>query len=226
VPGAIDAVFKLIERVFYMWQSAPSRLSRSGRCLDPGQLDGVDFFGGELVGSDAVCGDGLAEAAECSVQPSANAAEVYVFGQWAGMLYDAEEAELRRRARAKLGAVTCPDLFVALLTVSMALVAVRDWRRGLDGASRFTPFCSTILALPQVTGNRSRMLIEAAYYGVGVAVATASGPKNDRGASAVRQFRKPAAWWFAEEIHSQVGADGRPCARPPLIAIRILRPRF
>ena len=27
-----------------------TRLSRSGRCLGPGQVDGVDFFGGGLAG--------------------------------------------------------------------------------------------------------------------------------------------------------------------------------
>ena len=199
-------------------------------------------------------GDRLAEAAEHSVRrfgfpSSANAAGVRVFGQWAGMLYDADDAELRRRAREGLGAVTRLDLLdllmglprripvqrgalsarerrllrqlpagcvevesewvtrhiVAPLTVGLAVVVVSDWRRGLDRASRFTPFCSTILVLPRVRGDRDHMLIEAAFYGVGVAVATSSGPDMvAEPAPFVQQFHKPAAWWFAEEIHGQV----------------------
>jgi hypothetical protein len=172
-----------------------------------------------------------------------------VLGLWAGMLYDADEAELRRRARAGLGAVTRLDLLDLLmglpqgvpvqrsalsaresrllrqlpagcvemepgwvtrrivppLTVGLAVVVARDWRRGLGGASRLTSFCTTILAIPRLPEDRDHMLVEASYYGVGIAVATAPGPEIiAEPAPFVRHFHKPAAWWFAEEIYSQV----------------------
>lgn len=90
------------------------------------------------------------------------------------------------------------------------LVVVRataaGWRDGLRRASRFAPFCRRALVLDGFPSARDDMLMEAAFYGIGVLVCTdADGtvmvlePRSYR-----PQRHTPAAWCFTEELHQQL----------------------
>jgi hypothetical protein len=91
------------------------------------------------------------------------------------------------------------------LKVDLAVVPAGDWRRGLDQASLFAPFCSRAVVLARLPADADHLLLEAAYYGIGVAVAGDSDievladpqPFN-------RQCYKAAGWWFAEQVYAQV----------------------
>jgi len=91
------------------------------------------------------------------------------------------------------------------LMVDLALVPAGDWHRGLDQASLFAPFCSRAVVLARVPADADILLIEAAYYGIGIAVARygeveiLAEPQPFR-----RQCYKAAGWWFAEEICAQL----------------------
>jgi hypothetical protein len=94
------------------------------------------------------------------------------------------------------------------LSVELAAVRASDWRRGLDQASLFAPFCSRTVVLSRVPEDADVMLAEAAYYGIGVAV-TETGevrvladPEPFR-----KQAHKAAGWWFAEEVYAQVSGS-------------------
>jgi len=98
---------------------------------------------------------------------------------------------------------------VAPLRAELAVVPVRDWNRGLDRASRFAPFCARAVVLSQLPDDIDHLLIEATYYGIGVAVA------GDRDVEVladpqpfIRHYHKAAGWWFAEEIYGQVSGKG------------------
>ncbi|WNO70158.1 hypothetical protein [Streptomyces sp. AM8-1-1] len=94
------------------------------------------------------------------------------------------------------------------LAVDLAVVraATAGWRDGLRRASRFAPFCRRALFLDAFPAAREDLLMEAAFYGVGVLVRT--GTEGTVMALEPRLYRPqrhtPAAWCFTEEIHQQL----------------------
>jgi hypothetical protein len=91
------------------------------------------------------------------------------------------------------------------LTVELAAVRSYDWRRGLDQASLFAPFCSRAVVLGRVPDDADALLAEAAYYGVGVVVAEAGEVRVLADPEPFsRQNHKTAGWWFAEAVYAQV----------------------
>lgn len=91
------------------------------------------------------------------------------------------------------------------LTVDLAAVRSRDWRRGLDEASQFAPFCSRTVVLERVPVDADSLLVEAAYYGIGVLVADAGTVRILANPEPfTKQNHKAAGWWFAEEIYTQL----------------------
>lgn len=96
------------------------------------------------------------------------------------------------------------------LKVDLAVVPAVDWRRGLDQASLFAPFCSRAVVLARVPADAGHLLIEAAYYGIGVAVArdgdieVLAEPQPFR-----RQRHKAAGWWFAEQVYAEINGQER-----------------
>jgi hypothetical protein len=103
---------------------------------------------------------------------------------------------------------------VVPLRVELAAVRANDWRRGLDQASLFAPFCSRAVVLGRVPDDADALLVEAAYYGVGVVVAeTGEVQVLAHPEPFSRQGHKAAGWWFAEEIYAQVsGSAAGGCA--------------
>lgn len=94
------------------------------------------------------------------------------------------------------------------LTVELAAVRANDWRRGLEQASLFSPFCSRAVVLGRVPGDTDALLVEAAYYGVGVVVAKAGEVQVLADPEPFsRQGHKAAGWWFAEEVYAQVSGQ-------------------
>jgi hypothetical protein len=100
---------------------------------------------------------------------------------------------------------------LAPLRVELAAVRANDWRRGLDHASLFAPFCSRAIVLGRKPGNIDDMLGQAAYYGIGIVLAGAGEVEVLAEPEPFRsQGHKAAGWWFAEEIYAQV--SGRAAA--------------
>jgi hypothetical protein len=56
------------------------------------------------------------------------------------------------------------------VTLRGAAVVHDDWRVGLDAVSPFAAFCPRVLVLPRFTAERDWAEIEAAIYGIGVAI--------------------------------------------------------
>jgi hypothetical protein len=96
------------------------------------------------------------------------------------------------------------------LVVDLAVVraTTAGWRDGLRRASRFAPFCRRALFLDAFPTAREDLLMEAAFYGVGVLVRTGA-EEGTVMALEPRPYRPqrhtPAAWCFTEEIHQQLG---------------------
>jgi hypothetical protein len=115
--------------------------------------------------------------------------------------------ERGRLARAPHGAVSVAAgqavrRAVAPVTVQLALVPARSWRRGLVTASRFAPFCSRAMVLPAGPADPTELQMEADFYGIGVVVA------RDRKTEVLVEpepFRRrrftAAGWQFLEEVY-------------------------
>jgi hypothetical protein len=94
------------------------------------------------------------------------------------------------------------------LEVDLAVVPTVDWRRGLDQASLFAPFCSRAVVLARAPADTGDLLIEAAYYGIGVAVVrdgdidVLTDPQPFS-----RQCHNAAGWWFAEQVYAEISGQ-------------------
>jgi hypothetical protein len=62
-------------------------------------------------------------------------------------------------------------LLMPPLALACGVIVDDDWRRGLDHASVFAPFAPRILLMPITPPNTEELALEAALFGVGVAVA-------------------------------------------------------
>lgn len=92
------------------------------------------------------------------------------------------------------------------LGVEMAMVPARSWRKGLERAGRFAPFCSRAMVLRTPPRDLDALRLEAGFYGIGVIVA-AGGAEPDVLVAPAR-FRRnrftAAGWRFLEEVYRQV----------------------
>jgi hypothetical protein len=93
------------------------------------------------------------------------------------------------------------------LTVDAALVAAGGWRRGLQLAGRFAPFCSRVMVLNRLPCGRGLddLRVQADFYGIGVAVIN-----GDQIQVVVapgrfcRQRISVAGWQFAEQVYQHL----------------------
>lgn len=91
------------------------------------------------------------------------------------------------------------------LDVRLAIVTGRFWRRGLERAGRFAPYCARVLALTEEPRNLKESAIEADYWGIGLVVNTSREPRLVVPPEPFVQHRyTPAGWAFAEDIHQQI----------------------
>lgn len=94
------------------------------------------------------------------------------------------------------------------LAVGMAMVPARTWRRGLERAGRFAPFCSRAMVLRKPPRDLEVLRMEADFYGIGVVIA-ADGAEPPELVVPPAPFRRnrftAAGWLFLEETYRQVG---------------------
>jgi hypothetical protein len=95
------------------------------------------------------------------------------------------------------------------LEVTLALVPAGSWRRGLERAGRFAPFCPRAMVLRVPPRDLDDLYMETGFYGVGVIVAG-----NDAAPEILvepaRFHRKRftvAGWRFLEEVYRQVSSS-------------------
>ena len=99
------------------------------------------------------------------------------------------------------------------LIVDVVVVTDTRWRRGVQRATRFGPYCQRVLALPRLPVDSTNLLLEAHYLGVGLWTAKATGaglPGRAAGglvlepAPFVPQRFTAASWAFAEDAYRQI----------------------
>ena len=122
---------------------------------------------------------------------------------------DLTDRERRTLRRTPAGALVCTDgwvtrLAVAPVSVDLAVVRARDWRKGLARAGRFAPFCARAIHLPARPADYDDAAMQAGFFGIGILL----GPRNspDRivePAPHTRHRHTPAQWQFAEEVYQQ-----------------------
>lgn len=91
---------------------------------------------------------------------------------------------------------------VVPVAVELAVVAGRSWRKGLEAAGRFAPFCARAIVLRCRPRDLAALDLEAGFYGVGVIVV------EDRSAEVLvqpapflRSRWSAAGWRFLEEVY-------------------------
>jgi hypothetical protein len=94
------------------------------------------------------------------------------------------------------------------LIVDLAVVVDAQWRRGLNRASRFGPYCRRVLAMSRLPADPTEFLLAAAYFGVGVWAADVQTADGDAlvvpPAPFVPERFTAAAWAFAEDAYRQI----------------------
>lgn len=97
----------------------------------------------------------------------------------------------------------------AVRPLTVDLVVVRcppaGWRDGLVRAGRSAPFARRALLADPPAAERDDLLMQAAFYGIGVLAPTRSGAELILEPRAYRPSRHtPAAWCFVEELHQRL----------------------
>jgi hypothetical protein len=91
------------------------------------------------------------------------------------------------------------------LRVELAVVRASNWRRGLELAGRFAPYCRRAFLLDQAPSTLEEALVEADFYGVGVLLAS-----EGRAGLVLEpeQYLPPrrtaAAWLFVEDMYQRL----------------------
>ena len=97
----------------------------------------------------------------------------------------------------------------AVRPLAVDLVVVRStspgWRDGLVRAGRFAPFARRALLVDPPAGEREDLLMQAAFYGIGLLMPTGSGAELmvEPGTYRPRRYTA-AAWCFVEEFHQRL----------------------
>jgi hypothetical protein len=129
------------------------------------------------------------------------------------------QREHRQLARAPRGAVDHDGghlvrRAVAPVAVSFAVVRARRWPQGLVAAGRFAPFCARAVVLPAAPVDLDQASVQAAFWGVGLAVAAGEAVRVlAEPEPYVRHRHSAGQWRFAEEIHRQI-TEATAIARP------------
>jgi hypothetical protein len=110
------------------------------------------------------------------------------------------------RGAVRFGAGVVVRCAVPPVEVGLAVVGARSWRRGLESAGRFAPFCARAMVLRKPPRHLEELRMEADFYGVGVIVATGrTGPDLLVPPASFRRSRFTVAGWrFLEEVYRQI----------------------
>jgi hypothetical protein len=94
--------------------------------------------------------------------------------------------------------------------VDQVSVPTTRWRTGLRQAGRFAPYCARRLLLQSLPRDVSTLVLEATYWGVGVAVADDAGGWRELVVPApfVAARYTGASWAFAEQAYVQAVRSG------------------
>lgn len=118
------------------------------------------------------------------------------------------ERERRAIAKAPSGYLRVDDESVIRLAcppvnVELAVISARGWRRGLEQAGRFAPFCARAIVLDRAPRDLLAACVEADFYGVGLFLMNEdSGVEMLVAPEPYRAMRFSARiWWFAEEAY-------------------------
>ncbi len=89
------------------------------------------------------------------------------------------------------------------VNVALAVISARGWRRGLEQAGRFAPFCARTIILERAPRDLLAACVEADFYGVGLFLMNEdSGVDMLVSPEPYRAARMSARiWWFAEEAY-------------------------
>ncbi|MEU3599971.1 hypothetical protein ABZ714_14765 [Streptomyces sp. NPDC006798] len=91
------------------------------------------------------------------------------------------------------------------LRVDLAIVRSTGWKRGLEEAGRFAPYCRRAVLLTRRPARVSEALMEADFYGIGVFLAADGEVEMVLEPRAYRPLRHTAAAWsFVEELYQRV----------------------
>ncbi|MFF8436373.1 hypothetical protein [Streptomyces bacillaris] len=91
------------------------------------------------------------------------------------------------------------------LDVDLAVVRATGWKRGLEEAGRFAPYCRRAMLLTRRPARMSEALVEADFYGIGVFLASDDQVEMVLEPRDYRPLRHTAAAWsFVEELYQRV----------------------
>ncbi|WP_433464155.1 hypothetical protein [Spirillospora sp. CA-128828] len=122
-------------------------------------------------------------------------------------------ADRRRLRTVGEGAIASdgPELLrlaVPAVETGIALVPAESWRKGLEAAGGFTPFCARAMVLRRVPRDVEALRMEADFYGIGVIVADSSGRDGPSvlvpSAPFVRERFSVGGWLFLEQLYATV----------------------
>ncbi|MCK9904212.1 hypothetical protein CC117_30520 [Parafrankia colletiae] len=116
--------------------------------------------------------------------------------------------ERRAVAKAPPGCLRVDDRSVIrlarpLVKVEVAVISTRGWRRGLEQAGRFAPFCARAIVLDRAPRDLLAACVEADFYGVGLFLAGEGSPVEMLVAPEPCRAARVSArtWWFTEEVY-------------------------
>ncbi|MFE3234463.1 hypothetical protein ACFXKJ_20395 [Kitasatospora indigofera] len=104
------------------------------------------------------------------------------------------------------------------LAVDLAVVRAAGGRTDLERAGRFAPFCRRAVLFDEIPrAGFDEILVEAAFFGIGVLVNEPDGIRIAVEPEAYRpQRHTAAAWHFVEELYGRLVRGARsPVSRPP-----------
>lgn len=125
-------------------------------------------------------------------------------------LRELRQSERRLLDRLPAGVVRrCEDTVIRQLipavTPLLAIVPTRDWRVGMEAASRFAVYCPRMILLSRSVDDADEALAQAALYGIGVARGGVEPSQVILEPESLSDWQPTPAWWgFGETIFGQV----------------------
>ncbi|WP_406356405.1 hypothetical protein [Streptomyces sp. NBC_00658] len=103
------------------------------------------------------------------------------------------------------GRTTVTRRAVRPLRMDLAVVRASSWRKGLERAAQFAPFCRRAMLLDRRPSRLDDLLVEADFYGIGVFLASGSDVELLLEPEEYRPRRHTAAaWWFIEDLYQRL----------------------
>jgi len=94
------------------------------------------------------------------------------------------------------------------MRIELAVVRAPGWRRGLELAGQFAPFCRRAMLLERPRGSLDGVFMEAGFYGIGVLTPSNGGFEMAVEPEEYRPERHTAAAWsFVEEMYQLIKAE-------------------